>query len=367
MGDKQKKILICDDQMDVREALRLLLKTNGYVVETFAGPQEMMESAVGTAALILMDMNFTRDTTSGTEGLEWIARMRSRQIAVPVIAMTAWGDISLAVAAMQHGASDFMEKPWSNERLLQMAAKWTAVAPKKELEGARKVQENLLPRASTVEHGFDFSCKFLPAREVSGDYYDFFERPEGQFGFVVADVSGKGVPAAILMSNLQALFRSHASHAGLGPAAMLARINALFHQATAPEAFATAFYGELWEAEGRLDFVSCGHPAALIRRSDGRVETLEAQAMVLGAFARWEATVGSVRLGSGDRLLVLSDGAVEAQKEVEEFGEEKMRELLEATASLSPAHALGAMEEAILEFSGGQLYDDCTMLLLVVR
>lgn len=367
MGETKKKILICDDQVDVREALRLLLKTNGYVVETFAGPQEMMEAELGAASLILLDMNFTRDTTSGSEGLEWIARLRTKQVPTPVIAMTAWGDIALAVAAMQQGASDFMEKPWSNERLLQMAAKWTAVSPRKEMDGARKVQENLLPRASKVAHGFDFACRFLPAREVSGDYYDFFERPGGQFGFVVGDVSGKGVPAAMLMSNLQALFRSHAAQEGLGAAEMLGRINALFHQSTAPEAFATAFYGEFWEAEGRLDYVSCGHPAAFLRRREGRVESLEAQAMVLGAFANWEATVGSVRLGSGDRLLVLSDGAVEAQKDVDEFGEERVLGLLEATASLSPTAALGTLEEAILEFSGGHLYDDCTMLLLVLR
>ncbi len=370
MGETPKKILICDDQADVREALRLLMKSNGYTAETFGTPQEMLLAAEsGAPALILLDMNYTRDTTSGSEGLEWIARLRTKRIGAPVIAMTAWGDIALAVAAMQQGASDFMEKPWSNERLLQMVAKWTAAmaAPRREMDVARKVQENLLPRASAVTRGFDFACRFLPAREVSGDYYDFFERPGGQFGFVVADVSGKGVPAAILMSNLQALFRSHASHAEWGPAAMLAQVNRLFFEATAPEAFATAFYGEYVEAEARLDYISCGHPAALLRRRDGSVEALEAQAMVLGAFSRWQAEAGSVRLNSGDRLLVLSDGAVEAQKDVEEFGEERVRGLLEATASLDPQHALGAMEEAILDFSGGHLYDDCTMLLLVVR
>lgn len=330
----------------------------------------MLEAAErGNASLILLDMNFTRDTTSGSEGLEWIARLRTKQINVPVIAMTAWGDISLAVSAMQNGASDFMEKPWNNARLLQMAAKWTAVAsgPGRELDNARKVQENLLPRPSAVVRGFDFACRFLPAREVSGDYYDFLERPGGQFGFVVADVSGKGVPAAILMSNLQALFRSHALHAGLGAAEMLSQINRLFFQATAPEAFATAFYGEYWEEEGRLDYVSCGHPAALLRRSDGSLEALEAQAMVLGAFAKWDATVGSVRLRPGDRLLVLSDGVAEAQKQVEEFGEGRVQALLESTASLSAQDALGALEEAVLNFSGGHLYDDCTMFLLVVR
>jgi serine phosphatase RsbU (regulator of sigma subunit) len=104
-----------------------------------------------------------------------------------------------------------------------------------------------------------------------------------------------------------------------------------------------------------------------LRRQDGSVEELEAQAMVLGAFAKWDAAVGSVRLGSGDRLLVLSDGAAEAQKDVAEFGEERVRSLLESTALSSPQHALGTMEAAILDFSGGHLYDDCTMLLLVVR
>ncbi len=367
----QARIFICDDQMEVREALRLLLKSNGYKVETFEGPEELLATAVREAAsVILLDMNYTRDTTSGDEGLELISRLREQRVPAALISMTAWGDVSLAVKAMQLGASDFVEKPWSNERLLQVVAKWSAAraGANTELDRARQVQQGLLPRVATGEKTLRYACRFLPAREVSGDYYDFFEKRPGHFGFVVADVSGKGVPAAMLMANLQGLFRSHAYSDGATPERVLERVNAQFHESTAPESFATAFYADLDEATRELRYVSCGHPAAFLRRGDGRVEQLEAGAMVLGAFPWWRAEASVVKLEAGDSLLVYSDGAAEAQSaEGEEFGEERLRQLFEATAHLKPEEALPEIEAAIQKHSGVTLYDDCTLFMASLR
>ncbi len=347
--------------------MRLLLKPHGYLVETFAGPAELLEAEL-RASLILVDMNYTRDTTSGAEGLELIGQLRARKVKAPVLAMTAWGDISLAVAAMQTGASDFLEKPWSNERMVQVVAKWVAAGQReaKEMDRARDVQRNLLPRQRGAEHGFRFACRFLPAREVSGDYYDFFELSEGRFAFVVADVSGKGIPAAMLMANLQALFRSHAGALGGEPAALLGQVNRYFHESTPPEAFATAFYGIYDERTRRLTYLSCGHPAGLVRRGNGKMEELLPQATVLGAFAAWRGEAAEVQLEEGDRLLVVSDGVVEAQRGEEEFGEERLRATLERTAGAEPAEALEAMEREIVRFSGPVLFDDCTLFLVAI-
>lgn len=367
VGQNQVRIYVCDDQLDVREALRLLLKSNGYKVETFDGPAALMQVAVREAAsVILLDMNYTRDTTSGEEGLDLIAALRQQRVPAALIAMTAWGDVSLAVAAMQRGASDFVEKPWSNDRLLQTVAKWSAakVGEEKALEGARRVQESLLPRSTGGEKALRYACRFLPAREVSGDYYDFFEKRPGHFGFVVADVSGKGVPAAMLMANLQALFRSHAYRDEASVEPVLRAVNAQFHESTSPESFATAFYADLDEASRELRYINCGHPPALLRKASGEMRMLEAGAMVLGAFPFWQAETARVTLEAGDRLLVYSDGAVEAQSAAgEEFGEERLVQLFDTTSHLSPKEALPELEAAIQRHSGVSLFDDCTLFM----
>jgi DNA-binding NtrC family response regulator len=115
------RILVADDQRDVVESLRLLLKAEGYAAETFENPDTLVDALRGrTADVVLMDLNYTRDTTSGEEGLETLARIRAFDAFTPIVVMTAWGSIELAVEAMRRGAQDFVEKPWDNERLLSV-------------------------------------------------------------------------------------------------------------------------------------------------------------------------------------------------------------------------------------------------------
>jgi DNA-binding NtrC family response regulator len=121
MPKRTPRILVADDQRDVLEALRLLLKGEGYSTETFSHPDELIKSLRAQASdAVLMDLNYTRDTTSGEEGLDAIARIRAFDAHTPVIVMTAWGTIELAVEAMRRGAQDFIEKPWDNTRLLSV-------------------------------------------------------------------------------------------------------------------------------------------------------------------------------------------------------------------------------------------------------
>ena len=371
VGQTQVRIFVCDDQMEVREALRLLLKSNGYAVECFDGPAALFETAAQKpASVILLDMNYTRNTTSGAEGLELIAALREQRVPAFLIAMTACGDVGLAVEAIQRGASDFVEKPWSNDRLLQTVAKWSIAesAESKDMAGARRVQESLLPRATTTDKPLHYACRFLPAREVSGDYYDFFEKRAGHFGFVVADVSGKGIPAAMLMANLQALFRSYTYRDEAGPEPVLRAVNAQFHESTSPESFATAFYADLDEASRELQYINCGHPPALLRKASGEIQLLESSAIVLGAFPCWQAETTTVQMDAGDRILVYSDGAVEAQSPTgEEFGDERLLKLFQDTVHLAPQEALPEMEAAIQKHSGVSLFDDCTLFMASLR
>ena len=113
------RILIADDQPDVRESLRLLLKAEGFKVDTVASPPAALASLEAASPdLVLMDMNYSKDTTSGREGLDLLERIRTLDPSLPVVVMTAWGSVELAVEAMKRGAKDFVLKPWDNARLL---------------------------------------------------------------------------------------------------------------------------------------------------------------------------------------------------------------------------------------------------------
>src|SRR5215510_89627 len=119
MPARAPRIFIADDQHDVLESLRLLLKGEGYATDTFPRTDALLGALRGRSTdVVLMDLNYTRDTTSGEEGLDTLAKIRSFDATTPVIVMTAWGSIELAVEAMRRGAQDFIEKPWNNDRLL---------------------------------------------------------------------------------------------------------------------------------------------------------------------------------------------------------------------------------------------------------
>src|SRR5262245_9274819 len=115
------RVLIADDQADVLEALRLLLKGAGYKIESAASPAGILEAIDGDEFdAVLMDLNYARDTTSGQEGLDLLSQLRGHDPTLPVVVMTAWGSVEVAVEAMRRGARDFVQKPWENARLLRL-------------------------------------------------------------------------------------------------------------------------------------------------------------------------------------------------------------------------------------------------------
>src|SRR5579875_2864559 len=194
-----RKVLVVDDQADVREALRLLLKGAGYSTETAESPNDALAAAAFCDHdLIVIDMNYTWDTTSGEEGLRLLDRLRAQCRDVPVIAMTGWSTIELAVEAMHRGACDFIPKPWNNRHLLSVIDKHLNASPEErrsvdaELAIARKVQRKLLPEPRFYNCGLEVECASLPMGDISGDLYDFFEIDAENIAFVLGDVCGKG-------------------------------------------------------------------------------------------------------------------------------------------------------------------------------
>jgi sigma-B regulation protein RsbU (phosphoserine phosphatase) len=368
------QILVSDDQQDVLEAIRLLLKGAGHQTEIVDSPRAALAAVErGPVDLVLMDMNYSRDTTSGDEGLALLDRLLARDGSVPVIVMTAWSSVDLAVEAMRRGAVDFIQKPWDNARLLATIEKQAdrskeRKAARSELEIARHVQQRLLPQHAQTLKTITYGGRCLPAREIGGDYYDFLELGPGRLGVLLADVSGKGVAGALLTASLQASFRSQLDLGMRHPKALLASVNKLFHESTPAEYYATMFFAEYRDHGRELRYVNCGHPAAILARSNGAMEHLEATALPIGIFAWWKAEEKSVTLAPGDVLIVFSDGVLEAGIERgAEFGETR---LLEALASSPRAEGVDVLLDhvvtEVLRFSPGAQSDDVTLVALKV-
>ena len=219
------RILIADDQPHILEALRLLLKSEGFVPETASSPKAVMQAIHdGNFDVLLLDMNYARDTTSGTEGLEFAFAHSRVDSSMPVILMTAWANIELAVEAMQNGGGDFIQKPWDNDKLLSALRRQIEEGrilreKKREIEEAREIQERLLPVDLSKISGCDVHVFWKPAKEVGGDYFDAIPLTGTKTAFCIGDVAGKGLPAALLMSNMQASVRGLAESLP-GPAEM---------------------------------------------------------------------------------------------------------------------------------------------------
>ena len=379
------RALIADDQPDVLTALRLLLRTAGYQTHAVTSPAEVLEAIQHNEFdLILMDLNYARDTTSGQEGLDLITNIRSLDSALPIVVLTAWGSVELAVEAMHRGGRDFVLKPWDNSRLLEslntqielgrkrrqrrlLEAETQTVTDKlqHELAESQEIQAALMPQALPHIEGFDIAFAWKPARTVGGDYFDVLKFSESHTALCVADVAGKGMPAALLMSNVQAVLKSLASES-VPPSQLCARVNRVMCQNIVAHRFITCFYALLDTENNRLSYSNAGHcPPMLIR--NGVCQRLIEGGPVLGVFPERHYGQGNIQLQSGDCLVFFTDGVTEAgSTSVGEFGEERLQELLIANYQLSSAELRDRIMEAVNEFSEGEVYDDATLMVVKV-
>src|SRR5271165_6466441 len=174
--NEQSRVLIAEDQEHVREALAMLLRGHGYSVLLCASPREALQTAGQESIdLALVDMNYRRDSTSGIEGLNLIESLRSLDATLPIIALTAWGNVDLAVNAMKSGASDFIEKPWRNESLLEKVRLLTARGrdvrsqrriSEYEQQDAKQVQMRIVPRRHITAGSVELFGESVPAGNV---------------------------------------------------------------------------------------------------------------------------------------------------------------------------------------------------------
>jgi serine phosphatase RsbU (regulator of sigma subunit) len=237
-----------------------------------------------------------------------------------------------------------------------------------ELRNAKDVQQKLLPHKFPHLRTLELAGQCCQASGIGGDYYDLVDLGAGRAGLVLADVSGKGISAALLMANLHAILRSQWAAAGLDPVCLLASVNRLFGESTGHERFATLFLGVYEEATRRLDYVNCGHNAPLLLRSNGTLELLNSTATVLGLFDDWKCEVLSIRLLPGDTLVIFSDGASEASRsDGDELGQDGLVAIVRDHLDLSARPLVEAILARVREFSESTLTDDLTLLVARAR
>jgi sigma-B regulation protein RsbU (phosphoserine phosphatase) len=233
----------------------------------------------------------------------------------------------------------------------------------RELELAAAIQRQILPRDLPLVPGLELAARNVPTRQVGGDYFDFFPLSGGRLAFLVADVSGKGVPAALLVSTVHAAVHLQIDDARTIPD-LVARLDRHLQRYAATRKFLTAFFGVAEPEAGLLRYVSAGHNPALLRRADGSVEQLKATGVPLGMFpsASWREEV--LPLAKGDLLCVYSDGITEALDAAdEEFGLDRLSRLLD---SAPPAEICRRVFDAVGAFAADvPQYDDQTLLLLL--
>ncbi len=242
-----------------------------------------------------------------------------------------------------------------------------------ELRNAREVQRILLPQADPVVPGFRISGTNLPARIISGDYYDYIELGDRKFGIVIADVSGKGVPAGLLMAMCRSALRSVAP-GETSPSKVLAAVNRQLFPDIREDMFISMAYGILDETNGKLTLARAGHdPALLYRKGTGKVELLRSPGLALGidSGAVFERVTRDqeVDLKSGDCVLFYTDGVKEAVDfRDEEFGMERMSEGFRMSAPLGSEAVLTRMQEELTQFTGeGPQMDDITLVAIEKR
>ncbi|HAF25406.1 MAG TPA: hypothetical protein DCK93_21280 [Blastocatellia bacterium] len=228
---------------------------------------------------------------------------------------------------------------------------------KKRLEGqlevARQVQLQLLPAKDPQLDGYDISAYNFPTEEVSGDYYDWVKIYDDQIGLVIADVSGKGVPAALLMAFLRASLRA-ATHIGYSPHISMAKVNYLLWESIERNQFVTAFYGILDVTNKTLTYTNAGHNPPLLLDKDGNSKFIERGSLPLGMFKDTRYHEYYLTTEPGEVLVLYTDGATEAQSpQGEEFGRDRLAEAVKANRQLGARDLIAAVQQEVVEWTGG--------------
>jgi len=379
------KILVVDDEPDLelmisqkfrkqvrdRELLFVYAKSGVEALQKLQADSEM--------DIVLTDINMPE-----MDGLTLLAKLSEQYPLIKAVIVSAYDDMSNIRTALNRGAFDFVTKPIdfndleiTLKKTIQEAHTFKRavkdhdqlVAIQQELDVARKIQYSIVPRKFPPfpeRNEFEVHAEMIPARDVGGDFYDFFLIDDGRLGFVIGDVSGKGVPAALFMAVSKTLLKATALK-GVPPEECLQQVNRILYLESVAAMFVTIFYGILNTRTGEVDYCNGGHNPPYVLRADGRVEAAETTGgLVLGAMKNTAYKAKKIILQAGDGIFLFTDGVTEAMdRNNEQFTEARLEENLKQWPNTPLPDFVRNVIEAVKTFSSGaQQADDITILAL---
>ncbi len=379
------KILSVDDENDLE-----LLLTQYFRRKIRKGEYEFSFAHNGLEALTMLLKNKDYDIILSDinmpemDGLTLLTKINEMQNpALKCIMVSAYGDMGNIRQAMNNGAFDFATKPIDLDDLSLTIEKAieqiryikTMQQEHSQLESikgdlaiAREIQQAILPRIfppfpENAEQ-LDIAALMNAAKDVGGDFYDFFRIDDQRIGFVVADVSGKGVPAAIFMAVSRTLIRATGVR-GVSPAECISYSNELLAQESANSMFVTAFYGIYNLTTGQVTYTNAGHNPPYLMKADGTILQLPFSSdLVVGAIDDFKYSEETLQLEHGDTLLLYTDGVTEAiNSGDEEFGEQRLQAVLARLTSNSSQDIIERIKACVSDFAGeAEQSDDITLL-----
>ena len=344
-----------------------------YVASAKVGlPDEILgqlKFELGSSLLAMMDSPFKVHTQDLPETEKLSLRKAGSAFVVPVkLKNELVGFISLGTKLSDEDY-DAEDKDFLTSVAEQVASGFERIRlreQERDFEKAREIQQGLLPKQIPQLAGYEIACAWQPARAVAGDYYDVIKLSDSALGICIADVVGKGMPAALLMSNLQAIVRAMASE-DMPPKQLCEKVNRVISSNMTPGKFITFFYCLLDAKQKKLSYSNAGHNRPILFHQDGSWIELKEGGLALGMSRERNYEQGEAELKSGDRLLLFTDGVTEVTNtEGQEFGEERLIGLLANNLNLRAAELQKKVLEAVAEFSRSDFQDDVTMVVVGV-
>lgn len=381
-NEESLNILMVDDEADVeiliKQKFKQEIKSKKYTFEfAYNGVQALrLLEANPTIRIVLSDINMPE-----MDGLILLEKISKQFPDVVVIMISAYSDMDNIRKAMNYGAYDFLTKPLNftdltntihkaQRYVLQMQ---TALTNKTqlnkildELHVAKSIQQSILPKGYVQSGHCELYGVMEPAREIGGDFFDYFSVDDSHLGFAVGDVSGKGVPAALFMSVTRTLLRAN-GYGQLSPAACVNRMNDALFRENSELMFVTLFYGVIHIQTGKLKYVCAGHEKPVLIHSDGTIDELnDAGYIVLGIKQDVEYIDAECILQNGDILMIYSDGLTDAiNVESQEYGLERAIDVIVSHPRNHLNEMIEKLFQQIKQYCGAApQFDDTTLLFL---
>ena len=367
------RILVVDDDPAVLRGLRDNLTFESYDVLTASDAERAYRLIHDERPdLVLMDVMLP-----GMWGSELCRRVRAEGVTTPIVMLTAKGDESDRVVGLDLGADDYVSKPFG---VRELCARIRSILRSRrdaagdhdrlahELQSAADVQRTLFPRQRPALRTLDCAGVCQPASAVGGDYFDYVPIDRARVALALADVAGKGMPAALQMASLHGVIRAQAAPMAARLEELLTTINSLLHrdQDWGRPSYATLFYGVYDDVTQILEYVNAGHPAALVVRANARLGhfSLDATCPPVGMFETIAAAPARIQLEAGDWLFVYSDGATEAvNANGDEFGRQRLIDFVSRCEHDSARSLCEGVLEALAQYRGDvRQHDDITVL-----